>query len=137
MRHDLYMNEWNSIAKILVKGFMDIKYFPLRLCKAFIIHVLFGEVKKWSFYQIFNYVVTPMELKFVKAALRVIPPQIYDNNDFLDILDWFNCKSGVTIMNVYGIILEITKQESRQKPYIMLCSWRKCLSALKPLIWFI
>ena len=44
VRHDLYINEWNSIAKILVKGFMDTKYFPLQLCKAFIIHVLIGEV---------------------------------------------------------------------------------------------
>ena len=34
-------------------------------------------------------------------------------------------------MNVYGVILEIAKQELVQKPYIMLCSWKKCLSALK------
>ena len=37
-------------------------------------------------------------------------PQIYDDDDFLDILYWFNCKSRVTIMNVYGVILEIAKQ---------------------------
>ena len=40
--HDLYINEWNSIARILVKGFIDTKYFPLQLCKAFIVHVLLG-----------------------------------------------------------------------------------------------
>ena len=34
-------------------------------------------------------------------------------------------------MNVYGIILELAKQELVQKPYIMLCYWKKCLSALK------
>ena len=34
-------------------------------------------------------------------------------------------------MNVYGVILEIAKQELVQKPYIMLCYWKKCLSALK------
>ena len=28
VRHDLYINQWNSIAKILGKGFMDTKYFP-------------------------------------------------------------------------------------------------------------
>ena len=36
-------------------------------------------------------------------------------------------------MNVYGVILEIAKQELEQKPYIMLCSLKECLSALKTL----
>ena len=77
-----------------------------------------------------NYV-TPIESKIDEAALRGNPPQIYDDDDFLYILDQFNCKSRVTIMNVYWVILEIAKQELVQKPYIMLCSWKKCLSALK------
>ena len=34
-------------------------------------------------------------------------------------------------MNVYGVILDIAKQELVQKPYIRLCSWKKCLSVLK------
>ena len=32
-RHDLYINEWNSIAKMLVKGFMDRKYFRCNFAK--------------------------------------------------------------------------------------------------------
>ena len=99
--HGLYINEWNSIANILVKGFMDTKYFPLQLCKAFIIYVLFGEVNSDCFIKSFLNYVTPMESKIVEAALRGTPPQIYDDDDFLDILDRFNCKSRVTIMNVY------------------------------------
>ena len=126
VRHDLYINEWNSIAKILLRGFMDTKYFPLQLCKAFIIYVLFGKVNNDCFIKSFLNYVTPLE-----SALRGTPPKIYDNDDFLGILDRFNCKSRVTIMNVYGVIPESTKQELVQKPYIMLCSWKKCLSALK------
>ena len=72
-----------------------------------------------------------MESKIVEAALRGTLSQIYDDDDFLDILDRFNCKSRVTIMNVHGVILEIAKQELVQKPWVMLCSWKKCLSALK------
>ena len=131
VHHDLYINEWNSIAKILVKGFMDAKYFPLHLCKALVIYVLFGEINNNCFIKSFLNYGTPKESKIVEAALRGTPPQIYDDDDFLDILDRFNCKSRVTIMNVYGVILEIAKQELVQKPYIMLCSWKKCLSALK------
>ena len=72
-----------------------------------------------------------MESKIVEAALRGTPTQIYDDDDFLDILDRFNCKKRVTIMNVFGVLPEFAKQELVQKPYIILCSWKKCLSALK------
>ena len=71
----------------MVKGFMDTKYFPLRLCKASIIHVLFGEVNNDCFIKSFLNYVKPMESKIVKAALRGTPPQIYDVVDFLDVLD--------------------------------------------------
>ena len=127
VRHDLYLNEWNSIAKILVKGFMDIKYFPLRLSKPFIIYVLYGEVNSDCFIKSFlNYVIT-MELEIVEAALRRTPPQVYDDDDFLDVLDRFNCKSRVTIMNVYGVILDTAKQELVQKPYIYFALRRNTL----------
>ena len=131
VRHDLYINKRNFIAKILVKSFMDTKYFRLQLCKAFIIHALFGGVNNDCFIKSFLNYMTSMESKLVEAALRGTSPQIYDDDDFLDILDRFNCKSRVTNMNVYGVILKITKQELVQKPYIMLCSCKKCLCALK------
>ena len=69
VRHDLYINEWNFIAKILVKGFMDTKYFPLQLREAFIIHVLSGEVNNDCFIKSFLNYVTSMESKIVEAAL--------------------------------------------------------------------
>ena len=71
---------------------MDTKYFPLQLCKAFIIHVLIGEVNNDCFIKFFLNNVTPMKSKIVEAALRGTAPQIYDDDDFLDILDPFNCK---------------------------------------------
>ena len=55
-----------------------------------------------------------MESKIVEAALRGTRPKIYDDDHFLDILGRFNCKSRVTIMNIYGVILEIAKQELMQ-----------------------
>ena len=136
VRHDLYINEWNSIAKILVKGFMDTKYFPLQLRKAFIIHVLFREVNNDCFIKSFLNYVTPMESKIVETALRGTHPQIYDDDHFLDTLDRFNSKSRVTITNVYGVILEISKQELVKQPYIMLCSCKKCLCALETFLEF-
>ena len=94
---------------------MDTKYFPLQLCKVFNSYVLFGEVNNDCFIKSFLNYVTPMESKNFQAALQGNPPQIYDDYDFLNILDRFNCKSRVTIMNIYGVILKIAKQELVQK----------------------
>ena len=33
LRHDLYINEWNSIAKIMVKGFIDTNIFHCNFAK--------------------------------------------------------------------------------------------------------
>ena len=129
VRHDLHINECSSMAKIL--GFMDTKYFPLQLRKAFITHVLFGQKSNDCFIKSFLNYVTPRESKIIEAALRGTSPQFYDDDDFLDISDRFNCIPKVTIMNGYGVILEFAKQELVQKPYMMLCSWKKFLSALK------
>ena len=68
--------------------------------------------------------------------LRGTHPQIYDDDDFLDTLDRFNSKSRVTITNVYGVILEIAKQELVKQPYTMLCSCKKCFCALETFLEF-
>ena len=47
---------------------------------------------------------------------------IYTDDEFLDTLDRFDCRSRVHPINVYSVILEIAKQELIQKPYVMVCS---------------
>lgn len=109
---------------------MDTIYFPWQLCKAFIVHVLFGELNNDCFIKSFLNYVTPMESKIVEIALRGTSPHIYEDDDFLDILGRFDSKSRVFVINLYGVILEIAKQVLVQKPYT-ICSWKKFLSALK------
>ena len=56
---------------------------------------------------------------------------IYTDDEFLNTLDRFNCRSRVHPRNMYSVILEIAKQELIQKPYIMVCSWGKYINSLK------
>ena len=44
VRHDLYKKEWESIGRILRRGFVEANYFPTNISKAFIIYCLFGTV---------------------------------------------------------------------------------------------
>lgn len=41
--HDFQRNEWEAIARVLLKGFQEYQYFPLRLSKTFVASCLFGE----------------------------------------------------------------------------------------------
>ena len=43
IRHELSMQYWQSVGRILVKGYNDLKYFPLPLSKSFVIVAFFGE----------------------------------------------------------------------------------------------
>ncbi|XP_057293155.1 uncharacterized protein LOC130621818 [Hydractinia symbiolongicarpus] len=131
VRHDFYLDEWSSIATILVKGYYDTKYFPMQLCKAFIMYCLFGNVQNDNLIQSFLNYLTPMESKIVDDALHGKNNGLFEDEEFLDILDRFNCKSCVTIMNVYGVILEIARQELIQRPYLMVCSWTKSMNVLR------
>ena len=56
---------------------------------------------------------------------------IYTEEKFLDTMERLNCRSQVHPLNVYGVILELVKQQLIQKPYIMVCSWKKHMNLLK------
>ena len=43
IRHDFQSPEWEAIARILVKGFYQLNFFPVKLNQSFLIATLFGE----------------------------------------------------------------------------------------------
>ena len=43
VRNDLQKPQWESIARVLVYGYLHCKYFPLSLSKLFVMSSLFGE----------------------------------------------------------------------------------------------
>ena len=43
VRHDHFIEEWEAIGRILVKGYTSVKYYPLFLSQAFICYCLFSD----------------------------------------------------------------------------------------------
>ena len=43
IRHDLQKKEWEAVARVLVYGYQNLSYFPLKLSWTFMITCLFGE----------------------------------------------------------------------------------------------
>ena len=69
VRHDHFISEWQSIGRILVKGYKMVSYFPRFLSKAFIAYGLFGDA-----------VPDPLVLKSsFKSYLSVDEEQLVEN----------------------------------------------------------
>ena len=43
IRHDFGSDDWQAVAIILVKGYNEVRYFPNKMNKAFMIASIFGE----------------------------------------------------------------------------------------------
>ena len=111
---------------------IDAGYFPIFLSKAFVVHCLFGDtpVSNELLIESFLNFVSPMDCSMFKEALKTTTT-IYDDEEFIELLDRYNCRSKVHALNVYGIILELAQQELIQKPFLMVCSWARSLQTLK------
>lgn len=132
--HDYFVEEWTTIGLILVKGFLDCGYFPLTLCKAFVINCLFGDesLPDKMLLNAFLKYISKTEERLVSSALTAgQTSNVFDDEFFQNILDRYRCRTKVSCMNVYGVFLELARQELVQKPYLMVCTWKNTLTPLK------
>lgn len=123
VRHDLYLNEWEAVGRILLTGCKEYKYFPLVLASAFTCFVLFDAVPDHILLESFYMYLAPDERETLKASI-----ESYDScnkEELFGVLDRFNCRKQVNAANMKIIIMELARQELVQKPYLMA-------SAIKP-----
>ena len=131
VRHDHFVEEWNAIGRILVKGFESGSYFPLFISKAFLNYCVFGnQISDMVFLESFPKYLSKEEEEMIKAVIENNSfPE--DKDEFDDFLERFQCTSFVKEENLYRIILEIAMQELIQKPHLMISSWESVITSLK------
>ena len=125
LRHDFQLSEWTAVARILVKGVLDLGYFPVLLSETFLAGVVFGEIQivQDTLLQSFNRYLAKDEEIAVHQALC-------ENNiseEFIDLLDRFDCRKMPTTENAKGLILEIAHKEIVQKAQYVADCWRDVL----------
>ena len=88
IRHDFCLQDWQSVGRIMVKRYKELKYFPLPLSKSFVIvaflgeHGLSGEELMEGFFRYMSFADTTV-LK------KTINPESFteeDRNDVIDII---------------------------------------------------
>ena len=119
--HDYFVDEWATIGLILAKGLLDCGYFPLTLCKAFVVNCLFGVegLSNKMLLESFLKYISKTEEVLVRSALTAgQTSNVFEDDIFVNVLDRYKCRTNVSCINVYGVILELARQELVQKPYL-------------------
>ena len=129
IRHDFDRKKWEAVGTILVKGYTDCQYFPLKISKAFFTGCLFGEGSVMMLQDSFKHYVSKSEASVIEGCLSDSIQG--DNVELLDFLSAFDCKRRVTQDNLEETIRELAHKEIIQKPQYVADCWGPIVSHLK------
>ena len=133
IRHDYQKDQWVSIARIIVFGFRNQKYFPIFLSKAFVTTCLFGEDILTSEFLLgaFSSYVSSDEDETMKKCLT--GDISVDDEDLLDFLSSYKCYRRPTQDALEKIFGELAHQELVQRPKYISAAWGSHLQSLRGL----
>lgn len=126
LRHDFSADKWKAVGRVLLKGFKDCKYMPIKLAPPLLEEILFGAV---------HTDLRATFLKFVSRQEKDVLTEALDNfssvdmDDLLDVLNIYECRTRVTASSLPGIIYEIAHKELIQKPMFVIDCWREITQA--------
>ena len=106
IRHDLQVAEWEAMARIIVKGYRKVGFFPIKLGKAFTTACLFGEeaVKEDLLLESFLAYLSSDERELVNLSLNGKLDEEQEN-EWLDLLERFDCKTVPKAKQVKDVVL--------------------------------
>lgn len=116
--------EWEAIGRILVKGYKDVKYFPVSLAPACFIYVCFGEaaVSPEMLKESFLAYLPTSEKDIMESA---IAGNCEDQDELLDILDRFECRTVTEKLCVPYFITSVAHRIFLQEPKYALDSFQR------------
>lgn len=106
------MDKWNSIGKIILKGYHDTSYFPTFVSKAFLLFCIFGHVSDDVLMtSSFNYL-SKDEANLIQSVLAdEVDVNILASDEFLELPEQFSWRTLVNKGNVKQVIIEFARQE--------------------------
>ena len=126
VRHDLYIGDWEAMAKVLLRGYRDVQYFPVILSKSFMQFVMLEEVEDAILKEGFLNYVPHGDRKIIEKFMKGVLDE-EELDEVMDVFDTYHCKSKLTSDSVDRICVEMGRQELIQKPHLMALAWRNVL----------
>jgi hypothetical protein len=127
VRHDFQVPEWTAIARILVKGYIEVKFFPVKLSKVFISAVLFNEeeITKDLMIDSFLCYISSDERNLVKEILTNEKLTDEQNEEWKDFLERFGSRKIPKVEERMDVILELSHKEMIQVCQYIIDSWKE------------
>jgi hypothetical protein len=127
VRHDFKEEEWEAIARILVKGYSELKLFPVKLNKVFMFSTM-SESEKIPdelLMESFLGYVSKDERDLINTAIKDDDLDDNQEKEWLDFLERFDCRTIPKKEDRQTIILELAHEEMVQIAQFIIDSWRK------------
>ena len=130
LRHDFGNAEWEAVGRVLVYGYRETGYWPVMLAKSFMLQVISDEepVTTESLLKDFFEFVSFQDMENFKHAIEDYPT--VDQDDLLESLDLYECKSLTSPENIKAVILEIAHTHIIQKPMFVVNSMKQVVREL-------
>ncbi|XP_053406772.1 uncharacterized protein LOC128559395 [Mercenaria mercenaria] len=115
LSNELGDTEWEAVGRILLKGYMDLKYFPVNIAPAFFVAVCHGEgavtpeILKNSFLSFLS----ATEKDLLGHALSEVS---FDLDELVELLDRFDCHCIPNKDNLSCLVLQISHRVLIQEP---------------------
>lgn len=126
-RHDMQEEEWRSVARILLKGWLDYGYFPVNLAPTFVEECLYGKPLTNTLEVFFNYLPQSESVTLKKACEDF---ESVEQDQLLDVLDSHHGRVLPTNENIKAVCYEIAGKELIQDPRFVVDTWKEVLAPL-------
>ncbi|KAJ8048025.1 hypothetical protein HOLleu_00181 [Holothuria leucospilota] len=119
IRNDMGWKDWEAVGRVLAKGFVDHGFFPVHLCKAFVMACLDGpdSVSEDILVTSFMDYISDDDRDCLKKALsnmEEMDDEEYD--ELLDVLSRYRCRTVPSKGTVLKVVATVAHKELIQKP---------------------
>ena len=126
VKNDFKEQEWEAIVRNLVKGYSQLKFFPVKLNKVFMLSILESEkIPDEMLMELFLGYVSKDERDLINIALKDGGLNDNQQKEWLDFLERFDCRTIPKKEHRQRIILELAHKEMVQIAQFIINSWRK------------
>lgn len=127
LMHEFQLHEWQVIGRILVKGWLAVGYFPIRLSLPFLEEALYSKTYS-SIKESFMLYISKPDREILEEALNDFGS--VEIGSLIDVLDCYECHQVPNQENITDLLSQLGHKALIQTPMFVIECWRPVLKAI-------
>ena len=127
LRHEYQIHEWQAIGRILVKGWLAVGYFPIRLSLPFLEEALYCKSFS-SIKESFMLYMSKSDRQIIEEALNNF--KSVEQDALIDVLDSHDCHQMPNEENIGALVTQLGHKALIQTPMFVIECWRPVLKII-------